>query len=679
MKTTIRLCLMLLLLTGVVYTSNAQEAELDTSTFDQNIRPQDDLFLHVNGTWLKTTEIPPDKSNYGSFGELADLSQKRIKELVEELSKTEHPKGTDAQKVGDFYKSFMDIEKINQLGLTPVQGELDKINSLSTHEEVFKYFGQLQRVGVGNPVGFFVSQDAKNSTQYIVQLIQSGTSLPDRDYYLKDEENLVAAREALKTYVREVFELAGFEYGDAAAESILKLETRLAEVQWERVVLRQAEKRYNIHTMAELSALAPGLDWPAFFAETDVASFEKLNVMTPSFFTGFAKIFKETPVDVWKQYLRFQLLDAGAEYLADDFAKLSFNFHGKALSDILEQKPRWKRAVDATAGAGAGDFGTLGEVVGKLYVEKHFPPESKARMDELVKNLLRAFGQSIDELTWMTDVTKAKAKEKLSKINTKIGYPDKWRDYSKLEIVPDDLVGNIMRSAEVEYRRMIEKLGQPVDKDEWGMTPQTVNAYYNPPMNEIVFPAAILQPPFFGASTPDPLNYGGIGAVIGHEISHAFDDQGSKYDGDGNMINWWTDEDRAAFNAIAEKLVEQYENFEAFPGENVSGKLTLGENIADLSGLEIAFKAMKYSFESKPAEKYMGFEPEQLFFIGWSRVWQRKYRDEELRKRLKTDSHSPSQFRANGPSMNIDAFYTAFGLKEGDRLFKPKEERIKVW
>ena len=428
-----------------------------------------------------------------------------------------------------------------------------------------------------------------------------------------------------------------------------------------------------------LAKLAPGVDWNAFFAETEVADFEKLNVMTPSFFEKLAAIYKETPVDVWKQYLKYHLIDAAAPYLSEPFATAHFELYDKTLSGVEEQKPRWKRAVNATAGAGAGDFGTLGEVVGRLYVAKHFPPESKARMDQLVQNLLKSFGDSIDELTWMTDATKTQAKEKLAKINTKIGYTKKWRDYSKLEIEPDDLIGNMLRSNEVEYRRMIDKLGKPVDREEWGMTPQTVNAYYNPPLNEIVFPAAILQPPFFSAKAPDALNYGGIGAVIGHEISHAFDDQGSKYDGDGNMENWWTDEDRAAFEAITKQLVAQYEGYEAFPAENVNGSLTLGENIADLSGLAIAHKSMKLADGNEAPEKYMGWEPDQLFFIGWSRVWQRKYRDDELRKRLKTDPHSPSQFRANGPVINIDAFYDAFNVKPGDQLFKPEEERIKIW
>ena len=374
-----------------------------------------------------------------------------------------------------------------------------------------------------------------------------------------------------------------------------------------------------------------------------------------------------------------QLVDSFAPVLADDFTTAHFELHSKAVAGIQEQLPRWKRAVNAISGAGAGDFGALGDVVGRLYVARHFPPDAKAEMDKLVKNLLRAFGESIDDLSWMTEVTKMRAKEKLSKINTKIGYTTKWRDYSKLDVVPDDLFANTVNSNRVEYRRMVDRLGKPVDKEQWGMTPQTVNAYYNPPLNEIVFPAAILQSPFFSKDAETPLNYGGIGAVIGHEISHAFDDQGSKYDGDGNLNNWWTDEDREAFKALTTRLVAQYAAYSPLDGKNVNGELTLGENIADLSGLSIAHKAYRLSLDGKEPEKIAGWTGDQLFFVGWSRVWRRKYRDAEMVRRLLIDSHSPSQYRANGPVSNIKAFYEAFELQEGDGLFKPEKERIEIW
>jgi predicted metalloendopeptidase len=421
-----------------------------------------------------------------------------------------------------------------------------------------------------------------------------------------------------------------------------------------------------------LDGLASHIPWDELFAAAGVPDIQEINVMTPSFFEKLDAIILETPVDAWKVYLQFRLLDRFAPLLNKEFNRAHFELHEQELGGTAEQEPRWKRGVGLLGSA-------MGEAIGELYVAKHFKPEAKERMNELVQNLLKAFDSSIDELSWMTAETKVKAKEKLAKINTKIGYPDIWRDYSALEVVAGDLIGNAKRAAEFEYQRQINKLGKPIDRNEWGMTPQTVNAYYNPTMNEIVFPAAILQSPFFSMDAPDALNYGGIGAVIGHEISHAFDDQGSRYDGDGNLKNWWTAEDRRAFEALTRRLVDQYKEYEPLPGQKVNGQLTLGENIADLSGLAIAYKAYQISREGKAAEEFDGWNGDQLVFIGWSRVWQRKYRDAEMIRRLATDPHSPSHFRANGPVMNIDAFYTAFNLKEGDKLFKPESERIRIW
>jgi predicted metalloendopeptidase len=428
-----------------------------------------------------------------------------------------------------------------------------------------------------------------------------------------------------------------------------------------------------------LAKLTPSLNWKAFFEATQAKDFDDVNVMTPSYFEELQRIVQTTPLETWKNFLKFKLIDDYAPMLSKALVDAHFDLHSKAIAGIPEQKPRWKRGVELISGNGAGDFGALGDVVGKLYVEKFFPPDAKAQMDVLVKNLLTAFGQSIDGLTWMTDATKVRAKEKLSKITTKIGYPDKWRDYSGLSVNPEDLMENYRSSRKVEYARMINKLGTPVDRLEWGMTPQTVNAYYNPSLNEIVFPAAILQSPFFNKDAEPALNYGGIGAVIGHEISHAFDDQGSQYDAEGNLKNWWTDEDRDAFKSLTERLVAQYSDYEPVTGKNVNGKLTLGENIADLSGLSIAYKAYQLSLDGQVPPKVAGWTGEQLFFVGWSRVWQRKYREAEMIRRLLIDPHSPSQYRANGPVMNIDAFYQAFDVKEGDRLYKPVNERIRIW
>lgn len=666
--------LLLLVLPAVTWAQN----DLDTSTFDQSVRPQDDMFLYVNGSWLKNTPIPADKSNYGSFTKLADESQKQIRAMIEKLASTSNPQGSDGQKVGDFYKSFMDQDHINELGMKPIQAELEKIEGLNSKGDLIKYFGEIQQTGGSSPIGFFVMQDAKDSTRYMTQLVQSGTTLPDRDYYLKDDEKSTNARAALANYIQQLYSLAGLPDGEKWSKTIVDLESQLAEIQWERTQLRDAEKRYNKKTMAELAELTPGFDWQAFLSQTGAKQMPDINVMTPSFFEGFDKIFNETPLKTWVQYQKFKTLDAYAPYLSQPFVDAHFTLYKKEIAGIPELQPRWKRGVNLVAGQGTG-FGALGDAVGKLYVAEHFKPDAKAKMDALVQNLLKAFDQSIDDLTWMTDVTKQRAKEKLAKINTKIGYTDKWRDYSDLVVDPTDLMANIRSSAKTEYFRMVNKLGKPVDRQEWGMTPQTVNAYYNPSLNEIVFPAAILQSPFFNSDAEMALNYGGIGAVIGHEISHAFDDQGSRFDGDGNMINWWTDEDRSAFKDLTTQLIAQYGDYQPLDGKSVNGQLTLGENIADLSGLTIAHKALRMGLGDTEPEKVAGWTSDQLFFVGWSRVWARKYRDAEMVKRLLTDSHSPSQYRANGPVTNIDAFYEAFELKDGDKLFKPKEERIKIW
>lgn len=667
-----------LLATGMCQPGFAQDAALDSTAFDRKVRPQDDLYLSVNGTWLKNTEIPSDKSNYGSFSVLADAAEANIRTIIEEAAAANAAAGSDKQKVGDFYTSFMDVDRVNQLGFSPIQAELDKIDALQTHEDIIRHCGYLQQIGVGTPIGFFVTIDAKDSTRYLSAIIQSGTTLPDRDYYLQDDERFVEARQALTAYMKQLFELVQSDDANHV-DDLLELETRLAEAQWPMTELRDAEKRYNLYEVSRLGEMSPNINWTDFLSAAGVGDITEINVMTPSFFETLDEIVTSTPVDTWKRYLRFNLIDSFAPVLSGDFVDAHFQLHDKTLAGIPEQKPRWKEGVGLVAGSGAGSFGALGEVVGQLYVEKHFPPENKARMDALVQNLLQAFGESVDELEWMTDETRTRARDKLSKIDTKIGYPDQWRDYTALQVVPDDLFANVLNSATVEYRRMIDRLGQPIDRTEWGMTPQTVNAYYNPAKNEIVFPAAILQPPFFNVGADDAVNYGGIGAVIGHEISHAFDDQGSKFDGDGNLENWWTDEDRAAFRALTDQLIAQYSQYEPLPGKHVDGQLTLGENIADLSGLAVSFKAYQLSRDGQPAAEIAGWSGDQRFFLGWSQVWRRKYRDAEMVKRLLTDPHSPSWYRANGPVTNIDAFYDAFDVKPGDALYKPAEERIRIW
>ncbi|MEC9092094.1 MAG: M13 family metallopeptidase [Planctomycetota bacterium] len=659
-----------------VYTI-AQDKGLKTENFDRKTRVQDDLYRHVNGSWMDKTEIPADKSNYGSFTALADLSQLRIKQIIEAAASEEHPQGSNEQKVGDFFKSFMNQAAINKKKTKPIQPMLDSIDKLDSHKKVFTSFGRLGARGVDTPLGVFVSQDAKDSTRYLVHMIQSGTSLPDRDYYLKDDEKSKAAQAALMQYIAKIMDTAKVKEAGKAAEKILAIETQLAAAQVDRTTLRNVEKRYNKMQVSQLGKKFKTGNWKGLLKNAKIPEVENIIVMTPPYFEKFNKIFRETNVEDWKTFLKYKIIDSAAPYLAKEFEDAHFELYSKTLAGVPQQKPRWKKAVDTISGQRGK--GTLGEMVGSIYVKQHFSEDAKERMDELVNNLLAAFKTGIDELQWMSNTTKAAAKEKLAKIRTKIGYPTKWLDYSELVVKPNDLYGNMTRSNQLEYRRMIDKLGKPVDKEEWGMTPQTVNAYYSPSKNEIVFPAAILQPPFFDLSGPDALNYGGIGAVIGHEISHAFDDQGSQYDGDGNLRNWWTDEDRANFSKLAEQLVNQYSQYEPLQGKRVNGKLTLGENIADLSGLAVSYKAYKISRQDKKEETYADWNGAQLFFVGWSRVWARKYREAEMVRRLLTDPHSPSRYRANGPVMNINAFYEAFNLKEGDRLYKSPKQRIKIW
>lgn len=661
---------------GVLSAADAYSG-IDPDGFDLSVRPQDDLFLHVNGRWLLSTEIPSDKSNYGSFIALDDAARENIRAIISEA--VANPQTEVAAKVGAFYRSYMDEAAVEHHGIEPLRGELERIDQLMTTQQVVEYFGRAGIQGIDSPLEFFISPDDRNSARYLAAVIQSGTTLPDRDYYLKTDETYDKSRQALRVYISRLYELSGRSDGYAAAENILNLETALARIQWARTELRDAEKRYNLYPVEKLQELAATLPWKAWLAAAGVADLKEINVVTPGYFQGLERILAETSVETWRQYARFRLLDAYAEYLPKVYVDAHFELHEKTIGGVLEQKPRWKRAVDATSGSSAGDFGVLGEALGQLYVRKHFPAESHQRMQTLVKNLLQAFEQSIGQLTWMTDATKMKAQIKLRRIKTKIGYPEQWRDYSGLRIAADDLTGNMARSAQFEYQRQVERLDQPVDRAEWGMTPQTVNAYYNPGMNEIVFPAAILQPPFFDAAADDAANYGGIGAVIGHEISHAFDDEGSRYDGDGNLANWWTDEDRTAFDGLTSRLVAQFESFEPLPGRRLNGKLTLGENIADLSGMAIAYKAYRLSLNGADGPVIDGRTADQRFFLGWGQIWRRKYRDDELVRRLVTDPHSPSAYRANGPVSNLDAFHKAFDVRPGDRLYKPEQDRIQIW
>ena len=645
---------------------------LDLSGFDRNVRPQDDLYRFVGGGWLARTEIPADRSNYGSFIILDDQAQEEVRNLI--VAASQQPNrapGSDAQKAGDYFLSYMNTDRVESLGLTPLKAELARIDAIATPRDVARYIGHSQRLGVGHPFRWVSTPDNKNSSVYIGALAQSGLTMPDRDYYLNPDEKYAQFRAKFALYVEQLLARAGERDAKSAATRIAALETRVANYQWTKVQNRDPVKTYNPMSLPEYQKLAQGFDWLSFF-EGLGAPVQKLDIAQPSYITGVGQLVKTVPVSDWRLYFKFQLLDDYAPLLSAQFADLEFDFHSRTLNGVKEPLPRWRRAVDSMDD-------NMGELVGRMFVEAHFPPEAKRRMLELVGNLLQSFDTSIDGLEWMSDATRAEAKKKLAKITVKIGYPDKWRDYSALTVKADDLVGNVMRAEEFERQRHIARSGGPVDKGEWLMTSQTVNAYYNSATNEITFPAAILRPPFFDMNADDAVNYGGIGSVIGHEISHGFDDSGRQFDGDGNLRDWWTQADGDNFKKRAGDLVKQFAGYSVLDNRHLNGELTLGENIGDLSGMAVAFKAYHLSLAGKTAPEIDGFTGDQRFFLGWAQVWRRKYRDEELLKRLLTDPHSPSEFRTNGPTSNIDAFYDAFGVKPTDRMYRAPNERVKLW
>ncbi|MEO8061741.1 MAG: M13 family metallopeptidase [Pseudomonadota bacterium] len=645
---------------------------LDLTGFDRAVRPQDDLYRFAGGGWLANTQIPPDRSNYGSFIILDDQAQGEVKNLIVAASeKTARAPGSDAQKVGDFYLAYMDTARVESLGLAPLKDELARIDALATPRDVARYIGRAQRIGIGQPFQWFSTADKKNSSVYTASLYQSGLTMPDRDYYLSPDQKYATFRAKFAVYVEQMLARAGERNAKSAAARIAALETRIANYQWTKVQNRDPVKTYNPMTLPEYEKLAPGFDWLAFFDGLG-ASVQSQDVRQPTFIKGIGQLVKTVPVGDWRAYFEFQLLDNYAQVLSAQFADLHFDFHERTLNGVQEPRPRWRRAVDSMDG-------NMGELLGRMFVEAHFGAPAKARMLQLVGNLLKAFDSSIDGLEWMSADTRAQAKKKLSKITVKIGYPDSWRDYGAFTVRNDDLVGNVMRAAEFEINRQIKRSGGPVDKGEWLMTPQTVNAYYSPVTNEITFPAAILRPPFFDATADDAVNYGGIGSVIGHEISHGFDDSGRQFDGDGNLRDWWTAGDGEKFKQRAGVVVKQFAGYTVLDDRHLNGELTLGENIGDLSGLAVALRAYKLSLGGKPAAEIDGFSGEQRFFLGWAQVWRRKYRDEDLLKRTLTDPHSPSEFRTNGPTSNIDSFYDAFGVKEGDRMYRPPGERVKIW
>ncbi|MYN27051.1 M13 family metallopeptidase [Duganella levis] len=667
--------LMLALLASAGVQAQQKTSGVDLANIDASVRPQDNFFLNLNGKWLAKTEIPADKSSWGSFEKLDDDTKPQLRALIEAAAATPNKQaGTEAQRIGDFFASYMDEAKLEQLRLAPLKADFERVAALSDKKQIPALIAHFNRNGYTAPYGFGIHQDNKDSTKYVADLGQDGLSLPDRDYYLKkSDKKLADTLVKYEQHVAKMLTLAGNPNGAADAKAIVALETEIAKLQWTKVELRDPVKAYNKVPLDKLSKLAPGYDWTTWLNDTGIGGkVDYVIVSQPSFITGFNKLLNKTPLSTWKTYFQWQVLHANAPYLAKDFALENFAFYGKVLSGIDEQQPRWKRGVNATDGA-------LGEALGKLYVEQHFPAERKARMEQLVKNLLAAFKESINTLDWMSPETKVQAQAKLAKFTTKIGYPNKWRDYSKLTVVKDDLAGNVRRSHVFEYEKEVDKLGKPIDRDEWGMTPQTVNAYYNPELNEIVFPAVILQPPFFDADADDAVNYGAIGAVIGHEISHGFDDQGAQYDGDGNLRDWWTKADHKNFAAKTKMLVKQYNGFSPVKGYFVNGELTLGENIADNSGAAIAYKAYLISLGGKPAPVIDGLTGEQRFYMGFGQVWRSKIRDAQQIVYLKTDPHSPDQFRANGTVRNQPGFYEAFGVKPGDKMYLAPKDRVIMW
>ena len=640
--------------------------------FDHKVRPQDDFYRHVNGKWLAETEIPADRSNYGSFTKLQDDVEKNLKAIVEEAAAAGAGGSPEQRMVGDFYASFMDESRAERLGLEPLAPEFARIAAIEDRAGLLDYLAHAGLVGIANPIEVGILPDAKRPDFNTVWSGQSGLAMPDRDYYLKDDARFAEMRGKYQAYVTDVLAMAGRKDAAEAAKRVMEFETRLAQASWPRVDLRDPTKIYNPFDLAGASKATPGLDWTRYLAGLGIEGHDQLVVGQPSYFADVGKALEEVPLETWKDYLQVRAIDAYAPYLNDALVQKHFDFYGRTLSGTPELKPRWKRGLAETESA-------IGDLLGKAYVARHFPPQAKQRMDGLVANLLEAFGTSIDELEWMGPETRREAHGKLAGFTVKIGYPEKWKDYPGLEIRRDDLVGNVLRAREVNVKRELAKLGQPVDRTEWFMTPQTVNAYYNPLGNEIVFPAAILQPPFFDMNADDAVNYGGIGAVIGHEISHGFDDQGRKFDGKGVLRDWWTEQDNERFSARTDRLVAQYAAFSPLPGMNVNGELTLGENIGDLSGLSVAYKAYRLALGDTEAPVLDGYTGDQRFFIGWAQVWPRKYRDDELRKRLVTDPHSPSEYRANGIVRNMPQFVEAFGVKEGDGLYLPPDQQVRIW
>jgi len=648
---------------------------LDPANMDLSVRPGDDFFLYANGSWLKKNPIPADRESYGSWSILDELNEGQLHAILEEAAaKKDAPKGSNIQKIGDFYACGMDEAKINSDGVTPLKEELDRIASIRTKADLQRAIEAFQMNGAAYPFAFGAEKDQESADLVIAWIVQGGLGLPDRDYYVDESDRSKKLREEYLVHVAKMFEALG-ENKDAAsqmARTVMDVETRLAKASFTRIEFRDPQALNNKLTLVQLNDLAKGFDFTAYFRQIGIGDPGKVNVVPSKFFAELGSMVEDVPLEAWKTYLRWQVVHEAAPYLSTSFVDENFRFYGTVLSGIPAQRDRWKRVLDATNGA-------LRDAVGQVFVERHFPPEAKMRAKEMVRNMRLAFAERIKKLDWMSDETKKKALEKLEAFTVKIGYPDVWRDYSMLEIKRDSYVRNIIRAGRYEFQRNLAKVNKPADRTEWQMGPQTINAYNNPFLNEIVFPAAILQPPFFDFTADDAVNYGGIGAVIGHEMTHGFDDQGRHYGKDGTLMNWWTKEDEERFAARTDVLVKQYDGYKVADDAPVNGKLTLGENIADLGGLLIGLDGLQMALQKNPTPEIDGFTPEQRLFLSWAQVWRRNVRPEALVLQVKTDEHPPASFRVIGPLANIDAFYTAYSVTEKDKMYRPAGERARIW
>jgi len=644
---------------------------VDLAARDLNVRPGDDFFRYASGTWLANTEIPADRTRWGTFDILRDKSDRDQRVIIEEVALAGGAPGTNQQKIADFYNAFLNQDAIDARQLAPIQPEIDQIAALQTHEQTIRLIAT-PGVAVNAPIGIFVGLDERNPNRYIVNMVQAGLGLPEREFYRRTDGEFPNIRAAYVAHIERMFGMIGQSDGAAKAQRILALETQIAEHHWPIADRRNRDLTYNLKTRAEVRALAPNFPWDAAFDAAGFGAVQEVVISELSAMGPLAELYVATPVSTWREYLTYHLITNNSSVLPRNIDEATFDFYGRTLNGQPQQRERWKRAVQAVNGA-------LGEAVGQIYVQRHFPPEAKSQMQQLVENLRTAYGQRIDQLQWMSAETKVAAREKLATFRPKIGYPDSWRDYGGLEVRAGDAYGNAKRRQIFDWNYDVARLGRPTDKDEWFMTPQTVNAYYNPVFNEIVFPAAILQPPFFDPNADPAVNYGAIGGVIGHEMGHGFDDQGAKSDAQGVLRDWWNEEDVRRFTEVTDRLVAQYDAFEPLPGINVNGRLTLGENIGDNGGLQVSYHAYTLSLNGRDAPVLDGVSGDQRFFFGWAQAWRSLIRDAALRNQVLTDPHSPALYRCNGTVRNMDAWYAAFDVQPGDALYLAPADRVTIW